>query len=134
MKTLFTRTLPTKMPRPGRRVFETRLAGLFVSVSLIAGLVAASVAHADVHPVDDTKAAGHEVGSDAKQAGHEVGDKSREAGHAIKRDSKSAGHSIKDGAKSTGHAIGNGARAAGHAVASGAKTVGHKIHDAFHSG
>jgi hypothetical protein len=133
MKTLPTTPAPKTSSRHGRFGFEIRLAALFASVSLIAGLVAASVAHADVHPVDDAKAAGHEVGSDAKEAGHEVGNKSVEAGHAIKRDSKSAAHGIKDGAKSAAHAIGNGAKAAGHAVASGAKTVGHKIHDAFHS-
>jgi hypothetical protein len=133
MKMLPKKTLPTKAPRQSRLGFEMRLVALFASVSLIAGLVAASVAHADVHPVDDAKAAGHEVGADAKEAGHEIGDKSVEAGHAIKRDSKDAAHGIKNGAKSAGHAIGNGAKAVGHAVASGAKTVGHKIHDTFHS-
>jgi hypothetical protein len=133
MKTLPKTPTPKTLTRHGRFGFEIRLVALFASVSLIAGLVAASAAHADVHPVDDAKAAGHEVGADAKEAGHEIGDKSAEAGYAIKRDSKDAAHGIKNGAKSAGHAIGNGAKAAGHAVASGAKTVGHKIHETFHS-
>jgi hypothetical protein len=127
-----------------RGVLETRLIALVASLSLIAGLVAASAAHADVHPVDDAKAAGHEVGEKSAEAGHAIKENSKEAGHAIKRDSKAAGHGIKNGAKSAGHAIGNGAksaghaigegaRATGHAVASGVKTVGHSVHNALHS-
>jgi hypothetical protein len=84
-----------------------------------------------VHPVDDAKTAGEEIGHGVKEGtkavGHGTKKVTREIGHGFRDGAKAVGHGTKEVTREVGHGFRDGAKAVGHGTAKATKEVGQSI-------